>query len=79
MSEYHVGCGCFGIYAGIIKKPGEWKNKSEVTDEALCAVRDYLSDNFLIDDKTQGGYEWTRKDGKIIQLMVILKDGDNHA
>ena len=35
MAEYHVGCGLFGIYAGTLKNPQEWRNKSEVTDEEL--------------------------------------------
>ena len=43
MSEYHVGCGAFGIYAGILNKNKTmWKNKSEVTNEALDAVAQYL-------------------------------------
>lgn len=45
MAEYHVHCGCFGIYAGTVKKlkSGEiWNNKSEVTNEAIEAVRDWL-------------------------------------
>ena len=42
MAEYHVGCGLAGIYAGTLKNNNEWKNKSDVTDEALCAVAQYL-------------------------------------
>ena len=43
MSEYHVSCGMFGIYAGTVKKNGtEWKDKTRVTDEAIEAVRDWL-------------------------------------
>ena len=43
MVEYHVGCGAFGIYAGILNKNKTmWKNKSEVTNEALDAVAQYL-------------------------------------
>ncbi len=43
MSEYHVGCGVFGIYAGILNKNKTmWKNKSDVTNEALDAVAQYL-------------------------------------
>lgn len=75
MADYHVGCGAFSIYAGTISKPGMWKSKSEVTDEALEAVRDYLSNEFLKDGKTQGGYEWNRKDGKVVKLMVVLEEG----
>ena len=43
MAEYHVGCGIAGIYAGLLKKNGaEWKTKTDVTHEALCAVAQHL-------------------------------------
>lgn len=42
MAEYHVGCGLSAIYAGTILKPGVWKNKTPVTDEAVCAVAQWL-------------------------------------
>ena len=43
MTEYHGGCGAFGIYAGTLNKSGEkWLNKSEVTDEACRSVAQYL-------------------------------------
>lgn len=43
MPQYHVGCGIAGIYAGTISKPGAWKVKNEVTNEAICAVADYIN------------------------------------
>ncbi len=43
MANYHVGCGIAGIYAGTLKSNGdEWRNKSDVTHEALCAVAQHL-------------------------------------
>lgn len=44
MTEYHVGCGAFAIYAGTLnsKNKNLWQNKSEVTDEATSAVAQYL-------------------------------------
>jgi len=43
MAEYHVGCGIARIYAGTLKSNGdEWRNKSDVTHEALCAVAQHL-------------------------------------
>lgn len=43
MAEYHVGCGAFGIYAGTLRPNGiEWRNKSDVTDEAISAAAQYL-------------------------------------
>ena len=44
MAEYHVGCGAFGIYAGTLnsKNKSLWQNKSEVKNEAISAVAQYL-------------------------------------
>ena len=71
MSEYHVACGMAGIYAGTLKSNGnEWKNKTLVTDEALEAVRDWLYSEFIKDEKTSGGYSWTRKDGREVSLII---------
>lgn len=73
--EYHVGCGAFGIYAGTLMPNKElWRNKSDVTDEAIAAVRDYLFSEFIRDGKTQGGYEWTRKDGRAVKLMIVAEE-----
>ena len=49
MAEYHVGCGAFGIYAGTLNSRNKnmWQNKTECTDEAICAVRDYLVQELL--------------------------------
>lgn len=80
MAEYHVGCGAFGIYAGTLssKNKNLWQNKTECTDEALCAVRDYLIQKCLggpHSDKSSGGYEWTLKDGRVVKLLVVIGDG----
>lgn len=45
MAEYHVGCGFTSVYAGTLNKKGEWRNRSNVTDEAVCAVAEYLLTN----------------------------------
>ena len=43
MAEYHVGAGLFGIYAGTLNPKGDtWRNKSEVTREALGAAAQFL-------------------------------------
>lgn len=43
MAEYHVGCGLCGIYAGTINKnKTTWINKTDVTDEAVSAVAQWL-------------------------------------
>ena len=57
-----------GIYAGTISKPGVWKTKSPVTDEALRAVAEYMM------GRIENGHEayeitWTnRTTGKKIVL-----------
>lgn len=68
MAEYHVGCGMAAIYAGTIKKLGEWKSKSEVTGEALRSVAEYMLGQIKEGDQA---YEitWTSKTtGKKIVL-----------
>lgn len=43
MANYHVGCGITGIFAGTLNKKGDmWVNKSDVTDEAVSAVAQFL-------------------------------------
>ena len=43
MAEYHVGCGFAGIYAGTINPKSEtWRNKSDVTNEAINAVVQHM-------------------------------------
>lgn len=82
--EYHVAAGIFGsIYAGTLMpkkdgKPQVWRNKSDVTDEAICAVRDLMMNECIKekDGKTEGGYEWKRKDGKKVMLLIKVVDGD---
>lgn len=78
MAEYHVGAGLFGIYAGVLKNKYEWKNKTECTDEAIEAVRDYmiteLLGGFSCEKGTSGGWEWTLKDGRKVELKVCVKE-----
>ena len=46
MAEYHVHAGLFGIYAGTVNPKGDtWRNKSEVTREALSAAAQFLLEN----------------------------------
>jgi hypothetical protein len=76
MAEYHVGCsGITGtIYAGTVKKNGkEWLNKSDVTEEAIAAVRDHITNKASMEKSDFYGYEWTRKDGKKVVLSVSIK------
>mgnify|MGYP001302404918 CR=1 FL=1 len=80
MADYHVGCGLAGIYAGTLRTPNEWCNKSEVTDEAINAVRDYMVEECLggldCSKAKNGGYAWTLKDGRTVELRVsILETG----
>lgn len=82
MAEYHVGCGAFGIYAGTLNHKNKymWQNKSEVTDEAIRAVRDYMVDELLgglsSPKQISSGYEWDLKDGKTVELRITIKNKD---
>lgn len=80
MAEYHVGCGVFAIYAGTLNSRNKnlWQNKTECTDEALCAVRDYMVQELLggieCEKATSSGYVWKLKDGRDVELRVTIKD-----
>lgn len=83
MAEYHVGCGAFAIYAGTLNKNKTmWQNKTECTDEAINAVRDYMVEELLGGfDCRKGdshGYEWTLRDGRIVELRISIKAGEHH-
>lgn len=64
MAEYHVGCGMFGnIYAGTMTPPRKdglkmWRNKSDVTDEAITAVMGHFITEMERDDKTKLEKVW---------------------
>ena len=78
-NKYRVACGAFGIYAGTLKTNGvEWKDKSDCTDEAIEAVRDYLVQECLggLDCSRghNGGYSWKLKDGRTVKLMVTIEE-----
>ena len=78
MAEYHVGCGLAGIYAGTLKNKDTWKDKTECTDEAINAVRDYMVDTLLgginSPNGNTSGYEWKLKDGRTVELRVTIND-----
>lgn len=82
MAEYHVGCGVFGIYAGTLepKNKNLWKDNSDVTEEAITAVRNYmvldLLGGFNCSKAKPSGWEWALKDGRVIELRVTIKDED---
>ena len=76
MADYHVGAGEITgeIYAGVLTKDGKsWRNRSLVTDEAICAVRDHLVNQMKQSNQDWFGYEWSRKDGKKVVLSVTVK------
>lgn len=63
MPDYHVGCGAFGIYAGTLNRNKTlWQNKSKVTNEAICAVAEYM-----LQENKRMRFE---KNGKVFELKV---------
>lgn len=80
MTKYHVGCGAFAIYAGTLnsKNKNLWQNKSECTDEAIDAVRDYMVLKLLggYDECKSAGYAWDLKNGKVVELTVAIKESE---
>ena len=72
-AQYHVAAGLAGIYAGIAKPNShEWSRKSEVTDEAINAVRDYMFAEAAATNQDTLTYYWTRKDGRTVSLSLHI-------
>ena len=82
MAEYHVGCGAFGLSAGTLNSRNKnlWQNKTECTEEALCAVRDYMVGRFLggieCTITKAGSYRWTLEDGRVVELRISIGEDD---
>lgn len=74
MAEYHVGCGIAGIYAGTLKPNGtEWRNKSNVTDEAIDAVVQHMY--FKVPKgETAFAYGFKMRDGNYVRLKLEVCD-----
>jgi len=69
MTDYHVGCGLFGIYAGTLTPNGDkWRNKSDVTKECLNATAQYLLE--------QGVYMQFENKGKtyIMEIREVTEE-----
>ena len=82
MAVYHVYHNSDGkrIFAGTTNKKGDkWVNKTDVTQEAIEAVRDHFIAvrNEQKDDPEAVGYAWTLQDGKRIILKLTLEEPDS--
>lgn len=70
MANYHVGCGITGIFAGTLNKKGDtWINKSNVTDEAISAVA-----QFLLEHEEALDFDYQ---GKHYRLAVELQESED--
>lgn len=78
MAEYHVGCGMFGnIYAGTMAPPRKdglqmWRNKSEVTSEAIEAVMGHFITEMKRDDKFKIQKAWEVRGGKTLKVTFEI-------
>lgn len=70
MAKYHVGCGITGIFAGTLNKTNTmWVNKSDVTDEAITAVAQFLLEH---EEAMEFNYH-----GKRYRLIVEPQESEN--
>ena len=78
MAEYHVGCGAFGnIYAGTMSAPRKdglqmWRNKSDVTDEAIKSVMGHFVTEMMRDNKIEIQKAWEVRGGKTLKVTFEL-------
>jgi hypothetical protein len=78
MTEYHVGCGLFGnVYAGTYAPPRKdglqaWRNKSDVTSEAVEAVMGHFVTEMMRENKTEIQKAWKVRGGKTLKVTFEL-------
>lgn len=86
MAEYHVGCGMFGtIYAGTMAPPRKdglqmWRNKSDVTDEAIKAVIVHFITEMERNEEIEIKQAWGVRGGKTLKVtfeLSVHKEQDN--
>lgn len=82
--EFHVGIGEISgtVYAGTLMQNGTvWKDRSDVTDEAIAAVRDHLMQKAKAEGLETYGHSWKLKNGQRVQLLVKIlpKEEDENA
>lgn len=81
MAEYHVGCGAFGIYAGTLNPPRKdglqmWRQKSEVTEEAMSAVVQYIKQELMCKGKAKYSVQYEFTDNITANLIVEIARKD---
>ena len=85
MAEYHVGCGMFGnIYAGTMAPPRKdglqmWRNKSDVTSEAIEAVMGHFITEMERDDKSKIQKAWEVRGGKTLKVTFELSVNEEQS
>lgn len=77
MPDYHVGCGAFGIYAGTLepRNKNKWRNKSNVTEEAIGSVVQYIKQELDYQDRHKFYTEYTFNDGQRVSLTIEKIEG----
>jgi hypothetical protein len=85
MAEYHVGCGMFGnVYAGTYAPPRKdglrvWRNKSDVTSEAIEAVMGHFIIEMERDDKNKIQKLWGVRGGKKLKITFELSTDEEQS
>ena len=86
MAHYHIAADKDGIYVGTTNTEGNiWLDKTEVTDEAIEAVRDYMVENLLggFDhlERSTSGLVW-ELDGVgeiVLRISALSEKRESHA
>lgn len=85
MAEYHVGCGLFGnVYAGTYATPRKdglqaWRNKSDITSEAIEAVMGHFIMEMERDDKNKIQKVWGVRGGKNLKVTFELSTDEEQS
>lgn len=76
--EYHVGAGVFGnIYAGTLTAPNKsglqmWRNRSDVTDEAINAVMEHFRTKLTLENRNTLDAKFNFANGAVLKVNFEL-------
>jgi hypothetical protein len=81
---FHVSCNSNNnvIYAGTVNKKGnKWLKQTDVTQEAIAAVRDHFMNvkSMQEEDTDIVGYQWKTADGRSITLQLVIEENPTES
>lgn len=73
MIDHYIFTNSSGIYINQINMNDGHNEITEITNEAIQAVRDYFYNNAKMIKEPIWGYKWGKKDGEVVELNIKIR------